>query len=233
LLIAVVAVLAAVVVGAGTGLAQQATWLDHPSEPWNAPGMAIPRAPDFGAFAPAMCLQNERPAARAAALEEGAVLRSGWRLLRAWPAMTRGDTVVVMATAGHDGMCRPTGFNAFVFNAGRFAGTVSPDPMGARTDGTLSRPPALLPDGRVDATYIRYAPTDPLCCPSRPATRVLYRIEMTDAGPVLLTEAPGGGGLRLPASGDGSAQDGSVQDGSVQAEEVGCAATVDASCSTD
>ncbi|HEU5317500.1 MAG TPA: LppP/LprE family lipoprotein [Chloroflexota bacterium] len=204
-------------------VAQQAAWLDGPLDPWNAPAMAVPRSPVFTSFAPTQCLLNERPAA---VPEESQVLMAGWKLLRAWPAQRRADVTVVMATSDHDGMCRPTGFNAFVFAGGRFAGTIAPEPMGARTDGTLARPPSFLPDGRLDASFVRFAPSDPLCCPSRPAARVLYRVEVTDAGPVLLAERPGAagvGGPRLPATGWGPAE--------VAGES--CVATVDDACLTD
>jgi hypothetical protein len=182
--------------------AQQATWLDGALEQWNAPGMAVPRSPVPAGFGPAQCQARLR---RASGAEEETVVAAGWQVAEYWPTQGRGDVTLVMATSDHDGMCRPTGFNAFVFSGGRFAGTISPLPMGARSDGTLVRPPTILPDGRLDASFIRYSPSDPLCCPSRPQTRVLYRVEVTDAGPALIAERPGGATLRLPGTGTGPA----------------------------
>jgi hypothetical protein len=201
---------------AGPAAAQQATWLDGPLEQWNAPGMAVPRSPFPAGFGPPQCQARLR---RASGAEEETVVAAGFQVAEYWPTQRRGDVTLIMATAGHDGMCRPTVFNAFVFFAGRFAGTVSPFPMGARSDGTLVRPPTILPDGHVDASFIRYAPSDPLCCPSRPQTRLLYRVDVTDAGPVLLAERPGGATLRLPGTGSGP-----VANGGASLEEAGAGA---------
>jgi hypothetical protein len=37
--------------------------------------------------------------------------------------------------------------------------------------------------------FLRYAPDDPLCCPSLPAVVVQYRIDRTPTGPVLVMES--------------------------------------------
>src|SRR6266542_5375897 len=134
---------------------------------------------------------------------------SGWRLIDAWPARrvsvsygARSVSVtLVMATAFYDGMCRPWQFNAFVFVEGRLAGTVSPVPMDSRTDGVLSGQPAVLHGGRLEAAFTRYAPSDPLCCPSRGTTRVSYQLTRQPAGWVVLSEAAAPAALRLPATG--------------------------------
>ena len=178
---------------------QQAVWLDGALEPWNSEGMAVPRVTPGGVFGPDYCFARVRPAASA---EELAMTDSGWQLMPEWPTTRRGDTAIVMATEDFDGMCRPSGFNAFVFVAGRFAGTIAPEPMGSRSDGTLFRPPDFSADGRLDASFLRYASFDPLCCPSRPPTRLLYRVELRGAGPVLIAErATAAGGTRLPSTG--------------------------------
>ncbi|MGI8423280.1 MAG: LppP/LprE family lipoprotein [Chloroflexota bacterium] len=181
-------------------IAQQPAWLDGALESWNVTGMALPGAAQGMGFGPPQCQVRVRPPAGA---EEMAVAGAGWQLTLDWPAQSRGDTTVVMATGDFDGMCRPLGFNAFVFAGGRFAGTVAREPMGTRSDGTLGRPPAFLPDGRLDAYFLRFEPADPRCCPSRPQTRLLYRVERSDEGPVLMVERPGTGGLRLPGTGGG------------------------------
>ena len=219
------------VAGASLALAQtagQATWLDGALAPWNAPGMAMPRAPQGIGFVSPQCQLRTRPAAGA---EENAVLAAGWQLTLDWPSQRRGDVVVVMATSDFDGMCRPLGFNAFVFSGGRLAGSIAPEPMGARSDGTLVRPPAFLPDGRLDASFVRFAPGDPLCCPSRPQTRLRYRVEQREAGPVLLAERPAvsgaGSGMRMPVTGSGP------ETGPDQSDSTATLDPSDATCSTD
>jgi hypothetical protein len=181
-----------------TAQQQQATWLDGALEQWNSEGMAVPRVTPGGVFGPDYCLVRVRSAAGP---EESALTAVGWQLTPEWPTTRRGDMAVVMATEDFDGMCRPSGFNAFVFVAGRFAGTIAPEAMGARSDGQLFRPPDFAPDGRLDASFLRYASFDPLCCPSRPPTRLLYRVEQREAGPVLIAERPAAGGTRLPSTG--------------------------------
>ena len=61
--------------------------------------------------------------------------------------------------------------------------------MASRADGVLREAPTVLHGGRLEATFTRYAPADPLCCPSQPATRVSYQLIRQPAGWVLLPEA--------------------------------------------
>jgi len=187
----------------GTPGAQGATWLNGPvigMPNWNTAGAPVTPAPLVPSLAPEVCVARERPSATP---EERQVAGGGWRLVDYWQTQRLGDVAVVMAVIAHDGMCRPLGYNAFVFTDGRFAGTVSPAPMSSRGDGALIRPPALLPGGRLEGSFVRYAPSDPLCCPSRPAVSVVYRVEQTEAGPLLLVERPGVSGMALPRTGWG------------------------------
>lgn len=46
-------------------------------------------------------------------------------------------TKVFTAMAGADGMCRPLGYQAFVYSEGRYAGTLSPVPIDSRTNSSL------------------------------------------------------------------------------------------------
>jgi len=55
-----------------------------------------------------------------------------------------------------DGMCRPLGYQFFVFSGGRFAGTLSPHPMDSRTDGAAQIPP-LVSARELAAAFSRYA----------------------------------------------------------------------------
>ena len=83
------------------------------------------------------------------------------------------DVEIVGGLAGADGMCRPADFNVFVFVNGRLAGTLSPDAMVSRTDGSIGGGVRLGPDDTIAAEFSRFASDDPLCCPSR---RVTVRI---------------------------------------------------------
>jgi hypothetical protein len=71
-----------------------------------------------------------------------------------------------------------------VFVDGRFAGTLSPVLMNARTDGAgqSARPG---PSGLLTAAFLRYEDADPLCCPSR-MSEVTYRIDRRPPGPVVV-----------------------------------------------
>jgi hypothetical protein len=108
-----------------------------------------------------------------------------------------GDLALVTATAGYDGMCRPWGFQLFAFAGGRFAGTISPEPMSSREDGVLFGTPSLAPDGRVTAEFTRYLPTDPLCCPTGGRSAVTYRL----VGGVLTVETVMRAPTQLPRTG--------------------------------
>jgi hypothetical protein len=160
-------------------------WLDGPLVQWNSPGMAIPaapvmNAPDFPGFPP--CGRDERPVET---FEDEAVAAAGWRLFRTYEAGW--GVTVIHALTGYDGMCRPMGYQVFVFANGHFAGTISPEPMNSRTDGAGGTVLLLAPGDALSAAFQRYAESDPLCCPSR-RSLVGYSIELdrTATRPVLL-----------------------------------------------
>lgn len=156
-------------------------WLDQPAPSrWNQPGAKIPRAPRFepDPFLAKQCATQARaPASNA----DRAVAAAGWKLVGASQAF--GETEVILGRSGVDGMCRPLGFQAFVFVGGRFAGTLAPRPMDSRTDGAAQVPQLLSADA-LAVTFSRYAHSDPLCCPSRLST-VQYRVERSGPGPVV------------------------------------------------
>jgi hypothetical protein len=63
-------------------------------------------------------------------------------------------------------MCRPDSYQDFVFVNGKFAGTLSPILMNARSDGgavKITFPAAV----KILVDFDRYTDKDPLCCPSR------------------------------------------------------------------
>jgi hypothetical protein len=184
--------------------AQQAAWLDAAPRNWNTAGAAVPAAPPPAVDAPAQCGKDERAAQ---GVEETQVAQAGWRLESFWPSQRASNVALVMALSGYDGMCRPLGFNGFVFADGHFAGTISPMNMNSRADGALRNVPTLAGDSSLEAFFTRYAPTDPLCCPSKGATPVSYRVGATAAGPVLVPVRIGTtpGSVQLPRTGSAGA----------------------------
>ena len=155
-------------------------WLDQPLENWNTPGMQIPAAPprDPLALENPRCAEQERPAET---VEDDRLVALGWRLYAAYQAGW--GVKVISALSGYDGMCRPFCYRQFVFVDGAFAGTTSPELMNSRFDGASSG--VSLFQGGLVGRFLRYTNDDPLCCPSAAST-VEYRIEHTDAGPVLV-----------------------------------------------
>lgn len=178
-----IAVLAAAVALAGAGSVRAAGgWLDQPLTNWNAPGMDIPAAPppDSLAFENPRCADQGRPAET---VEDDRLVALGWRLYGAYESGW--GVKVISALSGYDGMCRPWGYQQFVFVDGAFAGTASPELMNSRFDGA-STGVSLFRD-RLTGRFLRYKESDPLCCPSATST-VTYHIDRTDAGPVLVPD---------------------------------------------
>ena len=170
-----------------TAAAQQpsaGSWLDHrPLTSWNTPGAAIPaaRAGEESKAAVIARCGLKPPAATAA---EKALDAAGW--IAFWNVdqqLVRDGVEIVGGMSGADGMCRPTDYNLFVFVDGRYAGTLSPETMVSRTDGSSGVVRMPLPE--LTSEFTRYAPTDPLCCPSS-RVRVRYRIDRSPAGPVVV-----------------------------------------------
>src|SRR5262249_12416793 len=117
---------------ASTMLAQNPSgaWLDFQPKPWNRPGMAVPHAPVIDHQTPAICKPLPH---RTGTPEERAVTTVGWLV---FTSLRDGHGVTVVgASADLDGMCRPNQYQDFVFVDGKFAGTLSPILMGARSDG--------------------------------------------------------------------------------------------------
>jgi heat shock protein HslJ len=175
-----------------------ASWLDagRPT-PWNRPGAAVPSAPaaEVDAALRARCRDAERPADQASRADR-AVVAAGWRLLG--PLQRFGATELVEGHAGVDGMCRPLASQGFVFVEGRFAGTIAPAPMDSRAEGS-AREVRLVGAGAVAASFARYAPSDPLCCPSR-TSAVTYTVERGASGPRLVAAPAATAPVAWPAA---------------------------------
>jgi hypothetical protein len=149
-------------------------WLNQPTPAnWNRAQAAIPPAPPRTDPIPT-CPPTVRSPQTA---EDRQVADAGWWLFGAFQG-GYGLMVVTGATTV-DGMCRPLGFQAFVFFNGQYIGTLSPVLMDPRDDGTLqdvrlsaplndSPGPEGLPS--LTASFARYRASDPSCCPSLTAT---------------------------------------------------------------
>jgi hypothetical protein len=142
---------------------------------WNAPGSAVPRPPAAGVDSAALIQRckltplRETPAQRALA-------DAGWiPFLNVDQPLVRDDVEIVGGMSNADGMCRPVGYNLFVFVTGRFAGTLSPEPMSSRLDAS-SGAVRILDTETIRAEYARYTDKDALCCPSARVT-VRFRID--------------------------------------------------------
>lgn len=144
-------------------------WLDRPLNNWNKASANIPKPP-VKTVIDNQCSAQVREGTTPA---DKAIEKLGWLLYGA--VQSYGKTSVILAMSGVDGMCRPMGYQEFVFVEGKFAGTLSPRPMDSRTDGSSQR--TILQNGdRLLTVFNRYRDTDPLCCPSQ-LSRVFYQIE--------------------------------------------------------
>jgi hypothetical protein len=159
--------------------AADGSWLDQPLSNWNQPGQDLPQAPPMDPSTNPQCLTQNRPVETDA---DQALSDAGWTIFSSYEGGW--GTVIVRGLSGYDGMCRPLGYNVFVMVDGQYAGTISPTPMDARTDG-VGDVLFFATQDNLSALFQRYKPTDPLCCPSGHST-VLYHIDRTDAGPVLV-----------------------------------------------
>jgi hypothetical protein len=162
--------------------AADGAWLDQPLSNWNTVGMDIPQAPPMDPSTNPQCLPQKRPVETAA---DQALVDAGWTLYAGYNAGW--NTYVVRALSGYDGMCRPLGYNVFVFVDDQLAGTISPDMMDSRTDGAGDVRFFSTRDSIV-GEFQRYTPTDPLCCPSGTAS-VFYQIMRTRSGPLLVPQS--------------------------------------------
>ena len=182
--IAVLSVLGVLALAAPAGA--DGRWIDaRPVAGWNKAGGAIPKADKN------FLVGEERQRCRGAikaALDavEKSVEAAGWTVMTdlAGEAIDIAGFRVVWGMTAADGMCRPEGYQGFVFIGDRFAGSVSPQPMGARADGT-GGPPKAASGRRFEIEFARYTGTEALCCPSRTST-VRYEVRTEPAGPVVV-----------------------------------------------
>src|SRR5262245_25323783 len=139
------------------------SWLDSPLVNWNKKMSTLPRpvpsanVAELQTRCPDLVRQPNSPA-------ENALVRTGWMLYGA--VQSYEYTKVIFAMSDADGMCRPLGYQAFVYWEGRYAGTLLPMAMNSRTDGALAKI-SLGNPSRSFAEFARYSKSDALCCPGR------------------------------------------------------------------
>ncbi|ACK67729.1 conserved hypothetical protein [Rippkaea orientalis PCC 8801] len=141
----------------------------------------IPNAPKIDAEPPSIdrCKDQLR---QPMSPEDRSIRRAGWELFGS--VQNYESTSVIMAMSGVDGMCRPLGYQGFIFVEGQLAGTISPKPMNSRTDAEIDRI-FLTNANSLFVEFKRYSKTDPLCCPSG-MNRVSFKIEPKEAKPLLI-----------------------------------------------
>jgi len=156
--------------------AEARTWLDaRPVVNWNKPGGAIPRGPKVNKADLRDALTNcgEDKVKSESTKEARHVVSAGW--LGASVLKRSGDIVFVEAANAYDGMCREMDYQDFVFSAGKFIGTISPEPMGSRFDASGRVDIDSVNAQRFTATFFRFGKNDGACCPSRESI-VTYEI---------------------------------------------------------
>jgi LppP/LprE lipoprotein len=147
------------------------SWLDRKLVNWNKPSSELPRLPSPSA---ATNLDRCKGSFRSPSSDsEKALANRGWKLFG--KVQTSGKTKIVMATSGFDGMCRPVGYQHFVYVEDRYTGTLSPTLMDSRTDGALITARLVNPT-KISAEFVRYTASDALCCPLR-TSFVTYQIQ--------------------------------------------------------
>jgi hypothetical protein len=157
-----------------------AAWLDRPLTNWNRAGAPLPRGTS-GPELLARCPPPAQPSSGAARQ----LSTSGWLpFLPLDREITQGDVEILAGMSDADGMCRPMGYQLFVFVGGTFAGTLSPQPMNSRADQS-SGALRLLQDGIVSAEFLRFTSKDALCCPSAHVS-VRYRIDRQQSPPLVV-----------------------------------------------
>lgn len=176
-------------------------WLDQKNPTnWNSPKNAIPQAPkaEIDANLMKQCQEGFR---RPTTPEDNSLSRNGWMLFG--PIQSYAGTTLITATSNVDGMCRPLQYQAFIFVDGhpvhsrettvsagdsnstsQFAGTLSPQLMDSRTDGSTG-PMFLTGESNFSVEFNRYQEKDPLCCPSG-VSRVSYQIQRQNNAPIVV-----------------------------------------------
>lgn len=162
------AFLSPVLEGSSTFKAQQGAghtgaWLHRPLVNWNNRSTELPP--------PVAAIDREEIQTRCPNLLrqpdsriERELVDAGWLLYGSLQSF--GLTRVVTAMSSADSMCRPLGYQAFVYFGDNYAGTLSPDLMDSLTNGALTTI-RLISANSISAEFARYREDDSPCCPRR------------------------------------------------------------------
>lgn len=158
-------------------------WLEQRPRPnWNTPAASIPTATNL---TPPNTVHCKQQIPNPSTPEERAVKAAGWVVFKVrGETQSAGGVVLVRGQTNYDGMCRPMGYQQFVFVNGVFAGTIAPNVMHSRFDGALIQTNIETPS-RLKALFSRYTPQDGLSSPSR-TSEVTYRIDVINNQPLVV-----------------------------------------------
>ncbi|RMH65971.1 MAG: META domain-containing protein [Cyanobacteria bacterium J003] len=149
------------------------SWLDQPLRNWN-PSLPLLDIPPRGNPDPGELNRCRSTLRSPQSMADRLIQQRGWYLVGT--PIRHQNVEIILGNTSFDGMCRPMGYQAFVFARGRYLGTLSPNLMDSRADGSFLGKVKFQSDGTFTADFARYHPNDPLCCPSRIST-VTYRLE--------------------------------------------------------
>jgi hypothetical protein len=176
--------LSSLAAAAGYQAVPPAAWLDRPLSGWNKPGLAVSKAPRFDESRDETLKRCKLTLLRTTAGERQ-LAEAGWTPFHNFDQQLLRDGIeIVGGMTGADGMCRPTGYNLFVFVDGRFAGSLSPVLMTSRLDGASGAVRIVAADA-ITSDFARYTSADPLCCPSSHVS-VRYTVDRSGAQPVVV-----------------------------------------------
>ena len=173
----------AMVTVALVGQVMAQSWLDRPLTNWNDALATIVRGVSDEETIADLAKRCSLPVRRGTAAER-LLADAGWLpYLHVDREIAQRDLEILGGMTGADGMCRPVGFNVFVFVGGTLAGTLSPTLMSSRADGAIGAV-RLRPDDTMSAEFARYEDSDAHCCPSS-RVNVRYRIDRAGDRPVV------------------------------------------------
>ncbi len=173
----------------GGNVFAQSDWLDmKPLPSWNSRSRAILQTSKISRDELKRCSVVIR---QPSLPQDFLLTKMNWTLVGA--AQVYGKTTVISAAEAFDGMCRPLKFQTLVFVGNRVAGTLSPSPTDARTDGSLVNV-RITSETTLTAEYVRYRATDALCCPYK-TEAVTFVIKPDGANFLLVPETKMTSGL--------------------------------------
>lgn len=157
------------------------SWLDQPLANWNRPGASLPKPPAARESLPDLLKRCQWTPRRSTAAER-ALTDAGWiPTLYMDRQIVQGDLEIISGAREADSQCQPATFNMFVFLGGRFVGTLSPQLMTSRRDGSPGAV-RILANDVITAEFVRFRDRDPECCPSSHMA-VRFQVDRTSSVP--------------------------------------------------